>query len=145
MLIRLLAMLFFAVAIAVVLVRQPVKRANAWGGVLGGAVLIAAGAAHAWPRSNVRLVDVLLLRLDPRDFHEYDATFCLLLGYGLALGALAAMPWLAHSTAGEFGTLLRESVSSQGSWRKPLVRRVRWLLVLTAILLLWRVIGASYR
>lgn len=141
MLFRLLATLFFVVAIAVVLVLQPVKRANAWGGVFGGMLFIAASVAGAWGHSDVELSEILLLQLDPRDRHEYTSSFCVMLGYGLSLGAMAAMPWLAPGSASEAG----ESVFSWSFWREPFVRYVRWWLTIAVILLLWRLIGASYR
>ncbi len=145
MLFRLLATLLFVIAIAVVLVRQPVKRANAWGGVFGGSLLIALGVARAWGGSDVELSEILLLQLDSRDRHQYISTFFVMLGYGLALGAMAGMPWLKPGTVGEVGTGLRESVFSWTFWRKPVVRYVRWWLTIAVILLLWRLIGAGYR
>lgn len=117
MLFRLVATAFFAVAIAVVLVRQPVKRANAWGGVLGGVMLIVAGAARAWGDSGVELSEILLLQLDPQDLHQYMSSFFLMVGYGLALGAMAAMLWLTPNTAVEVGAEPRESVFSWSFWR----------------------------
>lgn len=142
MLIRLLATLFFLVAIAVVLVRQPVKRGNAWGGVFGGLGFIVAGIARAWGHSDADLTEILLLQLDPQNRHEYISSAFVMLGYGLALGAMLAMPWLAPGTASEAGAA---SVLSWSYWREPVVRYVRWLATIAAILLLWWLIGASYR
>jgi hypothetical protein len=98
MLLRLLATLTFLVAIAIVLVRQPVKRGNAWGGVFGGLLFIAAGIARAWGHSEAELAEILLLQLDPQNLHEYMSSLFVMLGYGLALGAMIAMPWLAAGT-----------------------------------------------
>jgi hypothetical protein len=144
MLFRLLATLFFVVAIAVVLVRQPVKRGNAWRGVFGGVLFIVVGVARAWGDPRVELSEILLLQLDPQDRHQYIASFFVMLGYGLALGALAAMPWLIPGTVGEAGTEQREAYVAWSFWREPLVRYLRWWLGIAVILLLWRVIGASY-
>jgi hypothetical protein len=138
---RLLATLFFVVAIAVVLVWQPVKRANAWAGVFGGMLFVAAGVARAWGDSDGELSEILLLQLDPRGRHEYISTFCVMLGYGLSLGAMVAMPWLKPGSASAAG----ESVFSWSFWREPFVRYVRWWLTIVVILLLWRLLGASYR
>jgi hypothetical protein len=145
MLFRLLATLFFAVAIAVVLVRQPVKRGNAWGAVFGGTLFMIVGVARTWGHSGVELSEILLLQLDPQDLHQYTSSFFVMLGYGLALGATAALPWLTPGTAGEAGTEPRDSVFSWSFWREPAVRYLRWWLTIAVILLLWRVIGASYR
>jgi hypothetical protein len=142
MLLRLLATLTFLVAIAIVLVRQPVKRGNAWGGVFGGLLFIAAGIARAWGHSEAELAEILLLQLDPQNLHEYMSSLFVMLGYGLALGAMIAMPWLAAGTASEPGAA---SVLSWSFWREPVVRYVRWLATIAAILLLWWLIGASYR
>jgi hypothetical protein len=142
MLLRLLATLTFLVAIAVVLVRQPVKRGNAWAGVFAGSSLVVAGIARAWGRSDAELAEILLLQLDPQNLDEYMSSLFAMLGYGLALGAMVAMPWLAPGTVSEAGAA---SVLSWSFWRESVVRYVRWLATMAAILLLWWLIGASYR
>jgi hypothetical protein len=142
MLFRLLATLFFLVAIAVVLVRQPVKRGNAWGAVFGGLGFIVAGIGRAWGHSDAELTEILLLQLDPQNWYEYMSSGFVMLGYGLALGAMLAMPWLAPGTAGEAGAV---SLFSWDFWREPVLRHLRWLATIAAILLLWWLIGASYR
>ena len=144
MLFCLLATLFFVVAIAVVLVRQPVKRGNAWGGVFGGTMFIVVGVARAWGDSGGEPSEILLLQLDPQDRHQYIATFCVMLGYGLALGAMAAMPWLAPGTVGDASAGQRESVFAWSFWREPVIRYLRWWLGIAVLRLLGRVIGASY-
>jgi hypothetical protein len=145
MVFRLLATLCFVLAIAVVLVRQPVRRGNAWGGVFGGMMLVAAGLARAWGGSGVELSEILLLQLDPQELDQYISSFFLMLGYGLALGAVAAMPWLTPGKAGEVGTVQRGSLFTWSFWREPVIRYLRWWLAIAVILLLWRLFGAGYR
>lgn len=108
-------------------------------------MFVVVGVVRAWGDSGVELSETLLLQLDPQDLDQYIATFWLMLGYGLALGAMAAMPWLAPGTVGEAGTEQRESVVAWSFWRVPVVRYLRWWLGIAVILLLWRVIGARYR
>jgi hypothetical protein len=144
MLLRLLATLFFAVAVAVVLVRRPVKRANAWGGAFGGMLLIALGISESRGHTASRVFEVLLLQMNARDLRGVIADFWVMLGYGFMLGAIAAMPWLARSSASEVGNVLRRSLSFRNSWRESLIRHFRWLLVMAVILLLWRWVGGIY-
>jgi hypothetical protein len=86
-----------------------------------------------------------LSQFDPQELGQYIASYFLMLGYGLVLGAMTAMPWLAPGTAGEGGAEQRESLFAWSFWREPVFRYLRWWLAIGVILLLWRVIGASYR
>jgi hypothetical protein len=83
---------------------------------------------------GAELAEILLLQLDPQNLDEYMSGLFVMLGYGLALGAMVAMPWLAPGTASEAGAA---SVLSWSFWREPVVRYVRWLATIAAILLLW--------
>ena len=141
MLIRLLATLFLAVTLAVVIARQSPKRANAWGGVFGGMLMIALGA---WEYSGGGISEILLLQAEVHRLRDGKAVFWLMLGYAFVLGSIGAMPWMPPSSASEVGAVLRGDLFSWISWRGSVGRTLRWMLVIAVILLLWRWIGGSY-
>lgn len=141
MLIRLLATLLLVVALAVVIARQSPKRANAWGGVLAGMLMIAWAAL----KHSGGIPEILLLQADARGSRDWEAEFFLMLGYGFLIGSIVAMPWLPASSAREVAAVLRGDRSSPSSWRRTLARDLPWWVAIAVILLLWRWIGSSYR
>jgi hypothetical protein len=142
MLIRVLATLFLIFALAVTIAKQSPKRANAWGGVFAGVLMLALGV---WRHSNSGsgISEILLLNAEARGSRDWHADLSLMLGYGFLFGSLVAMPWLPASSAGDVGAVVR-GLFSPSSWLRTLARDLRWLLALAVILLLWRWIGGSY-
>lgn len=137
--IRLLATLFLIVALAVVIARQSPKRANAWGGLLAGMLMIAGAAL----KHSGGISEILLLQADARGSRDWEAEFFLMLGYGFLIGSIVAMPWLPASSAREVAAVLRGDRSSPSSWRRTLVRDLPWLLIIAVTLLLWRWTGGN--